>query len=219
MNGRVLTAIMVVGAWLVVAGWSGSLWAADQPVAATQAQPAAAAPAAAAPVEPPKTQVDDVRAQLSGTTWTLELTPVGGGKPANDSVGFEGRKIGSERLMKGGYQKSNYTLRIEGEVPVIETMQAKEDGSAAFWRWEFSGSMAQGVMTEQDAKGEAKQYAFTAKESAGKVITLNPTLPVDQHALKAAQAGGESASAAGAASSEEAPAKAPVKKEKRGWFW
>lgn len=225
MKTSAVTIFMLAGFWAWSMSASVAVRAADEQPAAAQAQSAATAGSAtavpAAETEKPKTQVDDARAQLSGTKWALELKPVGAGKAAKDTVSFEGRKLSSERLMKDGYLQSNYTLRIEGDTPVIETMQAKEDGGAAFWRWEISGATAQGVVTEQNAKGEAEQYAFSGQESTGKVITLDPALPVDRHALAAAaaaQAAGEPAAQA-AADTSATPAQMPTKREKRGWFW
>lgn len=74
-------------------------------------------------------------------------------------------------------------------------------------------------MTEQTAKGASIQYAFTAQESVGKTITLNPELPVDRHALKAAEQAGGGAVAPMTGAEPDASASAPETKEKRGWFW
>ncbi len=176
------------------------------PPAPVEAKPVAAAPVLA-PAKP-KSPEDSVRAQLSGTKWLIELTPISGGgkvKPAKDSVTFDATKIGSEHLVKQGYPQSNYTLTIsEDGTAVWETMQTKEGEGVAFWRGEFHGELMRGVLSKHPLKGDPEDFSFSGREEGGKSIGTSEPAP---------------AAAVQPASSAPAPAtqqSEPPKKKKRG---
>ncbi len=177
-----------------------------QPAAPIAAQEPAAAPAAAS--AKPKTPEETVRAELSGTKWLIELTPISGGgkvKPAKDSVTFDATKIGSEHMVKQGYSESNYTLTIgEDGTAVWETMQTKESEGVAFWRGEFHGDVMRGVLSKHPLKGDPEDFSFSGREENGKTIGASEPAP---------------AAAVRPASSALAPATSPSqppKKKKRG---
>ena len=140
----------------------------------SQGQPTV--PANAAPAASPAashTAEDDIRAQLTGTRWALQLTPLSGegGKPQKDTVIFDGKQVSSERLTKAGFPLSNYTLTVgEDGVAIWETMQTKEGEGVAFWRGELRGSTMRGVLSKHPTEGQPEDFSFTAEELGKKSI-------------------------------------------------
>ena len=126
------------------------------------------------PAAKPKAPEEAVRAQLDGTRWMLELTPLSGAekvKAQKDTVTFDAKQVSSERLSKTGYPPSNYTLTIGDDgVPVWETMQTKEGEGVAFWRGEFHGTTMRGVLSKHPVKGVAEDFSFTGQEVGGKAV-------------------------------------------------
>lgn len=135
------------------------------------------APATAA--AKPKTSEVEVRAQLDGTRWSLQVTPLSGGekvKSQKDTVTFDTKQISSERLSKAGFPTSNYTLTVGDDgVAVWETMQTKEGEGVAFWRGELHGSTMRGVLSKHPAEGNPEDFSFTGQETSGKTIAMSGT--------------------------------------------
>ena len=200
-----------------------------QPQAAPAAAPATPPAPAPAP-EKPTTKEDAVRSQLDGTKWALAMTPMSGGDKAKgkeDTVTFGQKEVVSERLSKGGYLNSNYTLTINGDTPVWETMQSKEKEGVVFWRGELHGSSMRGIVSEHPANGKTVDFSFTGNEVSGKAITLDgqapppPSVPAPQADAVAAPAPDTSvAPPAPAAPAQAAPAPQaqPQPKKRKGWF-
>ena len=158
---------------------TSSAESASQQAAPMAAKTPAAAPAAA-PAKP-KSPEEEVRAQLNGTKWLIDLTPIsteGKVKPAKDAVKFDLTKIGSEYLVKQGYPQSNYTLTIgEDGTAVWETMQTKEGEGVAFWRGEFHGELMRGVLSKHPLKGDPEDFSFSGREAGGKTIGTSELAP------------------------------------------
>ncbi len=222
--------IMIVGFAMLGPAVAGA-WAAEEagePVVPESAEPAV--PAAVEPQAPagtpatapepavtpapqrPKTPADDVRTQLDGTQWDVEIVPLGGGekaKPKKDTLSFKGRQLSSAWLSKEGYPDSNFSLTIGDDGTVIwETMQTKEGAGVVFWRGELSGSRVQGVLSKRPVEGASEDYSFHGSEQGGKAISVSPDAGV--------QAAGVAASQAPAAQpvQEEAAQPSPRKKKK-----
>ena len=146
------------------------------------------------PVESPPQTVkpqqaeETVRAQLDGTRWMLQLTPLAGGEKAKsqkDTVTFDAKQISSERLTKAGFPASNYTLTIGDDgVAVWETMQTKEGEGVAFWRGELHGATMRGVLSKHPADGTPEDFSFTGQESGG--MSSSPTSPTSAQGTSAA---------------------------------
>lgn len=200
---------------------------------APAAQPAVSETAAApvvAPVTPsakPAMPEDDVRAQLEGTRWAVNLMPLGGAdkaKPRQDAVLFTGKTVSSESLTKAGYPGSNYSLTIEdGGMATWETMQTKEGEGVVFWKGEVNGSKLQGVLSKHPANAAPEDFSFSGVEASGKVIVVPPkdgeatsqSLNVGQPVQEPAAASNAESSTASAGASQATGA-AP--KKKRGLF-
>ena len=131
------------------------------------------------PVAPAPSAEEGIRAQLDGTRWLLQLTPLSGdekAKPQKDTVTFVAKQVSSERLSKAGFPTSNYTLTIGGDgVAVWETMQTKESAGVAFWRGELHGSTMRGVLSKHPAEGNPEDFSFTGQEASGKAIAVSGT--------------------------------------------
>lgn len=186
-------------------------------VAAESAPPAGAPPAPAKPPKPP-TPEERLLAVIEGTSWPVELSPMGGeGKPVKDTISFAGRQVTSKHLEESGYLTSNFTLTIGGDgVPVWETMQTNEGVGVAFWRGEFHGDSMRGILSKQLKEGVTQDFSFTGREASGRRVEAGAVAP-----------------AAGSSGSAAAPATAPAggatgtppvaetkskSKKKRGWF-
>lgn len=177
-----------------------------RPPAAPVAEEAPVAPAPARPADP----TESVRAALDGTQWGIEWTPLDGqGKPQKDTVTFAGPKVSSQRLSKAGYPDTNYTLTVqEGQPPVWETMQTKEETGVVFWRGEIHGATMRGVISMHPKEGSPEDFSFSGKQTAGASLTT--------------VTGGPAASPS-PASTEAAPAVTPKasetpKKKRKSWF-
>ncbi len=198
----IMRLLLTLGVCLSVPAWA---LGAEEPVAAPEAAaPAAAEAPAQEPVPAPKAKSpeEQVRAQLAGTTWNVELTTIVGEKTKTqkDSLTFDDKQLKSERLTKAGYPTSNYTLTVgEDGVPVWETMQTKEGEGVAFWRGELRGSIMRGVLSKHPVEGAPEDYTFSGHEGQGKAVG------------KASEPAPAQASA-GAAAADEKPAKKKKKK-------
>ena len=121
---------------------------------------------------PQEKLLEEVRAKLDGTTWSLELRPFEGsegGKKKNpqDAVTFHGTTVASERLSKRGYGPSNYSLKVNDDgTATWETMQTKEGTGVAFWRGEVQGETMRGVLSQQPTGGATENFSFSGKQTA-----------------------------------------------------
>ena len=149
------------------------------------ATPASTATPTAASAKLPS-QEEEIRATLEGTTWPLEVTPLlSGGKTKGykDTVTFTARQVISEKLSKGGYPSSNYSLTIGDDgVPVWETMQTKEAAGVVFWRGELHGSAMRGVVSKHPTEGAAEDFSFVGQEAAGKAAGASAQKLGETHA-------------------------------------
>jgi len=189
------------------------MWLIGSPVGAVEADQAAVEPLPAAPqAAKPPTPEEQIKAQLHGTRWAIEMTPLsasGKAKAHKDTVEFGAGTVASDRLTKAGYLQSNYTLTIGGDgVPVWETMQTKEGEGVAFWRGELHGSAVRGVLSKHPLDGPAEDFSFTGNEAGGKSIALG--------AQQASDGSGAMASSSQPATAPAPAAQTPKKKRKRG---
>ena len=157
-----------------------SVKTATPPAPAPQAPPTPSEPAAPPAVAPPPTkpisQNDEVRARLTGTSWSLELVSLSQnekGKIQKDTVTFEAHTVSSDRLSKAGFPTSNYSLNIgEDGVAVWETMQAHSEGKGvAFWRGEIHGDTMEGVLSNQPTGGSPEEFSFTGHQIGGAAVS------------------------------------------------
>lgn len=201
--------------WLVLTAYclvrtAGLVDAADRGDVAPAPQAPAAQPAAAAKSINPEEQL---RAQLDGTQWAIQLTPTSGSKeakPKEDSVSFTAKQVTSDFLSKAGYPSSNYSLSIGDDGRgVWETMQTKEGEGVAFWRGELEGTRMFGVLSKHPLEGDPEDYSFSGQLTTEKAIAI--PAPAKPAAVQAQPAAPSPATAA------PARPKTPAKK-KRGWF-
>ena len=217
MNRRSGSVALAIGMSVVALLGSGVLaQAKEEPSGAAPGQaPVIATPAAQAPVQAQaagksaeEKQREAVRTALDGTSWSVELRSETSGKNRQDTVSFKGRTISSEWLTKSGYNSSNYSLRMDGDLAIWETMQSKEGEGLAFWRGELQGDKMYGALNKQPSSGTPENFSFTAiKLASGPAVAAAPA------AVAPAQPVKPSTPAAPASAKPEAP-----KKKKRGWF-
>ena len=214
--------VMVLGAGFgCLVAVSASAEQASDAVAPPESAPAAAAPVAQTPttaqaaderLRDQKQQA--VRATLNATIWELVLTPDGGGKKESDTLTFTDRTVTSKRLSKEGYGGSNYSVRLDGEMEVWETMQTKQ-GGMAFWRGDLYGDKMGGALSQQPKEGEPVNFSF----SATKVKLEAPPAPAAPAAPPAQPAPSASApEAAAAPAASDAPEPSTRKKKRWGLF-
>ena len=187
---------------------------------AVEKKPGATPPpvAEAAPAAPPAAEVkplspeDQVRAQLDGTTWSVQLMPSSGAKaakPQKDTITFTKRQVSSEFLTKAGYPNSNYSLTLGDDGRAVwETMQTKEGEGVAFWRGEVDGATMRGVLSKHPLEGEPEDYSISGQSTGEKKITVPSAAQAPGAAVQVAPA----AKTAPAATIKEAH---PAKKKRK----
>ncbi len=198
---------------------AGSVFSADAKTAgaaATQAAPATeAAPARLLSPE------DQIRAQLDGTEWTVQLNPSAGVKGATsqkDTVTFTKKQVKSSFMEKAGYPASNYSLTIGGDGRAVwETMQTKEGEGVAFWRGEVDGSTMRGVLSRHPTEGASEDYSLSGQVTGGKKIVVPGAVDAASDAVSVPSAAPVVKQAEKALPAPAAPMQ-PEKKKKRGWF-
>jgi len=170
-------------------------------------------------------QKQDVRDQLNGSSWMLELKPESGGKARQDTLSFSERTVESDWLTQTGYSISNYSVRFDGDMAVWETMQSKDGDGRAFWRGELQGEKMYGTLSTQPQKGDPQTFAFSATKIAS-ALPVIPQMPEPVQAPAPTDAPAmEPAADAAAAPQAAIPAVAPAasddpapKKKKRSLF-
>ena len=227
-RGYVMMSGMLIGALVMSGSVSRMAMAEDAATsepAAVSAEPAVtelAVPAPAAqppaPPSPPalekskeEQQREAIRAKLNGTTWELDLKS-DAGKTKHDTITFDGRQVTSAWLSKAGYGSSNYSVTVNEDEAVWETMQSNPKEGLAFWRGELPSdpSKMYGALSKQPKEGQPENYSFVAAKSG----TVSPT-QASTAAPSAAVAPPAPATTEPAASAGESP---KSKKKKRGLF-
>jgi len=107
----------------------------------------------------------EIRERLDGSIWSLILNESGGGKKnIKDTLTFDGRTVSSERLLKEGYNTSNYSLMVQDDGSAVwQTMQVKEGAGRSFWRGEFKGEdKMYGMLSKQPTEGTPQNFSFNA---------------------------------------------------------
>ncbi len=184
---------------------------------AVTAPAAAEAQAAVSDAAAKAAKGNQVMEKLNGTEWTIELTPMYGGKPKqplSDTLQFVRGKVTAAGLAKDSYVPSNCTVTVGDDgVPVWETMQTSENKGVVFWRGELHGDTMRGILSKHPVEGNTEDYSFAGKQS-GTVSALSPaaSAPAQPHAAQANQP----APAAPTPSKNENPDAG--KKRKKGWF-
>lgn len=188
---------------------------ADAAAAPVSSSPAVPEPIISPPPAQPATPDDAVRAALNGTSWEVQVTPLGGaGKPSKDTLSFADGQVSSASLTKAGYPSTNYSLTLrEDGTASWETMQGLEGKGIVFWRGELGGPSMRGIMSKRPAEGPTEDYAFSGPEATGKVIDISAAALEGAAAQMPAIT--PSASPAPAAGAPSAPA---PKKNKKGRF-
>ncbi len=222
MTHHVEQTLMAIGVGMICMGSATMAAQTKQQVPAAVAeskQQAPAAPVAAPAAQPaaetkPLSPEDQVRAQLNGTTWSVQLIPSSGAKatkPQKDMITFTKRQVTSEFLTKAGYPNSNYSLTLGGDGRAVwETMQTKEGEGVAFWRGEVEGAAMRGVLSKHPLKGEPEDYSISGQSAGEKKVAVPSVAQVPVAAGQVAPAA--KATPAAAAVKEPQPAK---KKKKR----
>lgn len=182
--------------------------------AASQTAGVAAAQAPEVKEAKPLSPEEQIRAQLDGSQWTVQLTPSSGSKgleAQKDTISFTQRQVTSEFLSKAGYPATNYSLSIGGDGRAVwETMQTKENEGVAFWRGELEGLVMQGVLSKHPTEGTPEDYSISGQAVGEKKIAVPSIAQKPVSAVSVAPP-----KAPDAVVSPKQPEK---KKKKRGWF-
>ena len=141
---------------------------AEVPAAPAKTKPEATQPPQASQPSEKEKLRQETRAKLKGTTWNLELKPLGGtGKSQKDTLTFTEREVTSTHLTKAGYGTSNYSVNVGDDLSVVwETMQTKEGEGPAFWRGELlPGDVMRGVLNQQHTDGQSTDFSFSGAQT------------------------------------------------------
>ncbi|MCM8813466.1 MAG: hypothetical protein NC924_05985 [Candidatus Omnitrophica bacterium] len=143
----------------------------DVPAAAPHTETAVeSAPApqpAAKSADPAKKAREAKRAQLEKTRWEIELIPLSGkGEHSQDALVFDNNQVYSENGQNRGLPATNYTLSLQEEQLIWETMQTSSKGETVFWRGEMDAPMKEmrGVMSWQVEPGKSADYSFISRK-------------------------------------------------------
>lgn len=147
--------------------------------AAAPATVPAPPPAHVPPPPPPapkyKTKEEAIRAQLDGTSWAITLSPVdetSKARPKTDTLTFEANAVNSERLTRTGYAPSHYSLTVQGDTAVWDTMQSHEQEGTVLWHGEVRGGMLRGIVSERPQNGKNVDFNLSGSETSGNTIKV-----------------------------------------------
>lgn len=205
-------------------GISGAVLLGGIVMAADLAADAPAVHPAAEPSTKPLSPEDQLRAQLDGTQWSLQLNPSSGAKdvkPQKDTISFTKRQVSSAFLTKAGYPTSNYSLTLGNDGRAVwETMQTKEGEGVTFWRGEIEGAVMHGVLSKHPLEGNPEDYSIVGQIVGDKKIDIPAFAQAPAGAVQVQPA------AAGVSPPPSTPAPTPAAsatqekpaKKKRKWF-
>ncbi len=163
----------------------------------------------------PQSAEEEIRVQLNGTEWTLELTAISPGEPLKtrqDTIQFDSAKVSSKRLMKEGYPSSNYTITIGDDGMVVwETMQTKENEGVVFWRGELHDSAMRGIVSKHPLEGNAEDFSFSGQRS-------NSNSAAGKHAVEKSAVQKQVQDQSSAIQSPTPSSEKPASKKRKGWF-
>lgn len=128
--------------------------------------------------------LDEKKAGLNNTEWTIELKPMGGGpktRVEKDTLHFSDGTVSSANFGKSGYGPSNFTARmLEEETFTWETMQTSQKEGIIFWRGDIGpDGIMRGVLSKRDLKNNTKDFNFV---STGSQKVAPPDLPAAEPA-------------------------------------
>lgn len=115
-----------------------------------------------------QTDVEKAKAALNYTEWKVKITPpftFGEQKEPleTDTFKFGRNNVTSKNLENSGFPRSNYSLRIQGNTVIWETMKTRKDGQIIFLRGKVSGDSMGGIINIP-AQGDipAKTFSFSS---------------------------------------------------------
>ncbi len=109
--------------------------------------------------------------ELDGTEWTIELaistTKDGTKKMQEDTLVFKDKKFNTTGQEKGGFDPSNYSLKVnEDDVTSFGTMQIKDE-KTAFWEGKVTGEKVKGSVHVQYPSGDNITQSYVGQLSKG----------------------------------------------------
>ena len=133
------------------------------PRAESKAAQASSAPKKDGRREDMKKKIEELKAQLNGSEWEVEMS-AGGKALGKDAFTFQNGQVTCKTLKDKGYPATNYTIsQPEGaDMATWETMQTSPKGDVVFIRGEWAEEVMRGVMSEQLPEGKSKDYNFAS---------------------------------------------------------
>ena len=96
---------------------------------------------------------------LAKTEWEIKLFDQKDGQTRNDIISFKGGKFNSFQLSGFSFPQTNYSMSIEGEKIIWETMQTSSEGTAS-WRGEVINGDMSGILSLSHKNGESQVFSF-----------------------------------------------------------
>lgn len=118
----------------------------------------------AQPIKEEKPMFEPLR-ELDNTEWSIELRAQGNiadSYPEFDKLVFKEGKITSHYFSKRGFASSNYTLTLQDNKLIWETMQKNSQGQTLFWRGEVEEENMQGTVSLRDEKNIPQDFSFVS---------------------------------------------------------
>lgn len=116
------------------------------------------------PSAKPEDAINQRKAELNGSQWTIELVPASGrGRAERDVITFSEGKVSSVNLENRGFVSVGYSARLKEDGTFIwEAMQTSEKEGQAFWRGDIRGNVMHGVLCIRNKKNRGQDFKFTS---------------------------------------------------------
>ena len=104
-------------------------------------------------------QNTEILRDLNATEWQIQLIGKDGKVVSTDILTFKNGKIVSALLSQKNYPNSNYSMNIEDNKIIWETMQTSDSGTAS-WHGEVEAGKMRGILSLREEGKEAQDFSF-----------------------------------------------------------
>ena len=110
--------------------------------------------------------LDEKKAELNNTTWTVGVKPMGTkGVAETDVITLSDGTFSSRNMANAGYAPTAFTMRVKpDETAMCETMQRNDAGEVCFWRIDIKDNEVRGVMTKIGTDGRSTDFSVSNKQ-------------------------------------------------------
>jgi len=103
--------------------------------------------------------ISETLQDLDQTEWQTQLTKSDGTPVSNDVMSFKAGKFSSAYLAQFAFPHTNYSMAVEGDTIIWETMQTSPQGTAS-WRGEVTNGHMQGILSLRQEGKQPQDFYF-----------------------------------------------------------